>query len=62
MTTAVKLQLEMSDDEAHGLSQYLKRLGYDDVAKRTGGDETAPAWSALLLLQGALRDAGYSPR
>jgi hypothetical protein len=65
----VPIALTLPRAEATALAQFLKRIGFEDVAKFTsatvtynGLAEGEVIWSGVLMLQRALADAGYAPR
>jgi hypothetical protein len=66
----ITIRLEFpSPDEATGLAQFVKRLGYDDCVRKaslfvfySGRTEADVMWAALCILQRELAAAGFSPR
>lgn len=59
----VKVALELPEEEAMALAQFVKRA-YRDVARQLAGDEQEAdaivmAW---MRLRQALAEAGYAPR
>jgi hypothetical protein len=69
VSKAILIPLELPRDEAAALSQFVKRIGYEDCAKfaskfvfysrRTEADTV---WSAIRMVQGQLAEAGFAPR
>jgi hypothetical protein len=68
VSKTILIPLELPRDEAAALSQFVKRIGYEDCAKfaskfvfysgRTEGD----TWSAVRMVQCQLAEAGFAPR
>ena len=59
----VRLTLDLPDDEALALAQFLKRVGLDDY--RRLAVDVDEAWTMLEAgerVRQALADAGYAPR
>lgn len=58
-----KLDLNVNDEEALALAQFVKRLSWSDLRSCAVSDDEA--WlikHAIDKLQNALREEGYSPR
>jgi hypothetical protein len=65
----ILIPLRLPSDEAMALTQFIKRVTYDDCVRlasmfvfysgRTEGDTM---WSAVCLVQRQLADAGFAPR
>jgi hypothetical protein len=69
VSKAILIPLELPHDEAAALSQYVKRIGYEDCAKfaskfvfYSGRTEADTMWSAIRTVQGQLAEAGFAPR
>lgn len=59
----VSLTIELTDDEAWNLAQFLKRVGFSDFRNNALDDTEAYAMKAAAeRVQMALASAGYSPR
>lgn len=59
----VDVRLTLTDSEAMGLSQFLKRLRQDDVRARTSSQsEMACAIEGLSIVRRELARQGYDPR
>ena len=59
----IAIHLELTDDEAAALAQFLKRVGIDDY--RTLAVDQDEAWHMLDAgerVRAALAEAGYAPR
>ena len=59
----ITLQVELPDDQAWALAQFVKRLGYGDCRQLAVSDEEA--WQmiqATEAVRAALARAGYAPR
>ena len=63
---SVDVKFQLSDDEAWGFAQLVKRLTTRDLGPNglnlVTRDELNGAEDALVLLRDALADAGVSPR
>jgi hypothetical protein len=66
---AISIPLELPRDEAAALSQFVKRIGYEDCAKfasrfifYSGRAEADTMWSAIRIVQCQLAEAGFAPR
>jgi hypothetical protein len=61
-----RIALELPNDEARALAQFVKRLGPDDCRRLAnrydGGQEAEEMWEAIQKLQQALKEAGFAPR
>jgi len=59
----VSLQLDMTEDELWAFAQFLKRSQWEHYREcAVDDDEAYVIRAAVLKLQDALREAGYSPR
>ncbi len=62
----ITIPLNLTDDEANGLAQLVKRLGRRSLGKDdlnlVTPEEADQADAAVIALRDALRDAGYAPR
>jgi len=59
----MKLTIELPDEHAWALAQYLKRIGYADYREKAVSDEEAWAmFEAGEALRAALADEGCAPR
>jgi hypothetical protein len=59
----VTVTVDMTEDEAWNLAQFLKRVGFSDFRNCAQGQEEAYAMrDAADRVAVALREAGYSPR
>jgi len=59
----MKLTIELPDEQAWALAQYLKRIGYADYRERSAGEEEARLmFEAGEALRAALADEGCAPR
>jgi hypothetical protein len=59
----VTLSLDLSDDQAYALSQFVKRVGWAEWRQNAVDDAEAYLMrDAFDLLARALADGGYSPR
>lgn len=62
----VTIPLSLTDGEAHGLAQRVKRLGRRSLGKddlnRVTPEEADQAEDAVIALCDALAEAGYAPR
>jgi hypothetical protein len=65
---AIPIALALPRAEATALAQFLKRIGFEDVARFAaatitydGLAEGEVMWSGVLMLQRALADAGFAP-
>lgn len=63
MAGKVPITINLSDDEAQALAQYLKRYIWTDVRKSAVNDEEAYLMrDAFNVIQRELSEAGYAPR
>ncbi len=66
MMDKVTIALSLTDDEANGLAQLVKRLGRRSLGKDdlnlVTPEEADPAEAAVIALRNALAAAGYAPR
>ena len=61
--TTMNLNLELTDDQAHALAQFVKRFGWQEWRQNAvDDDEAAMMRQAFDQLAKSLRDGGYSPR
>ena len=62
----VTIPLNLTDDEAHGVAQLVKRLGRRSLGKDdlnlVTPEEADQADAAVIILRDALAAAGYAPR
>ena len=59
----ITVTVELTDEQAQALVQYLKRYIWTDVRQSAASDEEAYSMrDAFNAMQYALTDAGYSPR
>lgn len=59
----ITVTVELTDEQAQALAQYLKRYIWTDVRQSAASDEEAYSMrDAFNAMQYALTDAGYSPR
>jgi hypothetical protein len=59
----ITVTVELTDEQAQALAQYLKRYIWTDVRQSAVDDEEAYLMrDAFNAMQYALTDAGYSPR
>jgi hypothetical protein len=57
------LEIELTDEQAYALAQYLKRVQYDDFRRRAINEDDAYLMqNAASEVRKALNDAGYDPR
>ncbi len=59
----VTLHIELSDENAWALAQFLKRLGFSDCRQLASSEEEA--WQmihATEAVRAALAEQGYAPR
>ena len=57
------LEIELTDEQAHALAQYLKRVQFDDFRRRAIDEDDAYVMQdAASEVRKALNDAGYDPR
>jgi hypothetical protein len=57
------LEIELTDEQAYALAQYLKRVQYDDFRRRAIDEDDAYLMqNAASEVRKALNDAGYDPR
>ena len=59
----VTLHIELSDENAWALAQFVKRVGFSDCQRLAVSEEEA--WQmihASEILRRALAEAGYTPR
>lgn len=63
MAGKVTITINLSDDEAQALAQYLKRYIWTDVRKSAVNDDEAYLMrDAFNVIQRELSEAGYAPR
>ena len=63
MAGKVQITINLSDDEAQALAQYLKRYIWTDVRKSAVNDDEAYLMrDAFNVIQRELSEAGYAPR
>jgi hypothetical protein len=56
-------EIELTDEQAHALAQYLKRVQFDDFRRRAIDEDDAYLMQdAAAEVRKALADAGYEPR
>ena len=61
--TTMNLTLELTDDQAYALAQFVKRCGWTEWRQNAVDDDEAYLIrDAFDQLARALRDGGYSPR
>ena len=61
--TTMNLNLELTDDQALALAQFVKRCGWQEWRQNAvDDDEAAMMREAFGQLARALADVGYSPR
>ncbi len=65
----ITIPLILPFDEAQALSQFVKRIGYEDVNRFAAPcvtyddvNEGDVMWSAVCMLRTSLADAGFNPR
>ena len=59
----INLNLELTDDQALALAQFVKRCGWKEWRENAvDDDEAAMMRQAFDQLSKSLRDGGYSPR
>jgi lauroyl/myristoyl acyltransferase len=62
----ITIPLNLTDDEANGLAQLVKRLGRRSLGKDdlnlVTPEEADQAEEAVIALRDALAEAGYAPR
>ncbi|AFY93117.1 DUF7706 family protein [Chamaesiphon minutus] len=57
------LEIELTDEQAYALAQYLKRVQFDDFRRRAINEDDAYLMqNAASEVRKALSDAGYDPR
>jgi hypothetical protein len=57
------LEIELTDEQAYALAQYLKRVQFDDFRRRAIDENEAYIMQdAAAEVRRALADAGYDPR
>ncbi|WP_305910582.1 hypothetical protein Q9L42_020720 (plasmid) [Methylomarinum sp. Ch1-1] len=60
---SVKIDLELPEDQALALAQFVKRVGWAEFRQNAVDDKEAYLISdAVAKLQRAIADAGYAPR
>jgi hypothetical protein len=63
MPQSVRIVLDLSDNEALELAQFVKRIGWDHFRSCAVDDEEAYAIrDSVVKLERALSAAGYTPR
>lgn len=61
--TTMNLNLELTDDQAYALAQFVKRVGWTEWRQNAVDDAEAYLMrDAFDQLSRALADGGYSPR
>ncbi len=59
----VEIKLELTDDQAEALAQFVKRVGWSEFRACAVDDtEAHEIRAAVDQVMRALRDAGYAPR
>lgn len=59
----VQVALELTEDQALALAQFLKRIGYSDIRTLSvDGSEAHTMRAALYSVQRAVNHAGFDPR
>lgn len=59
----ITIEIDINDEEAMALAQFLKRLGWDEIRINAKNDEDASLMRhSLNKLQDAMDRAGYNPR
>jgi hypothetical protein len=57
------IEIELTDEQAHALAQYLKRIQFDDFRRWAIDENDAYVMqNAAAEVRKALADAGYDPR
>jgi hypothetical protein len=57
------IEIELTDEQAHALAQYLKRVLFDDFRRRAiDENDTYVMQNGAAEVRKALADAGYDPR
>jgi hypothetical protein len=55
--------IDLTEDEAHALAQFVKRIGWSEFAQCSSNDnETHLIRAGVAKLQSALAQAGFGPR
>ena len=63
MKTKATITVELNEDQAQALAQFIKRYTWTDVRQNAVNDEEAYLMrEAFDALQYAMADAGYAPR
>ena len=61
-----KIVLDLPDDQAMAIAQVVKRFTYEDAVRfanpHDGGRERDAILEGAIVLQRALREAGFAPR
>ena len=60
---AIRIELELSEEQAEALAQFLKRVGFSDY--RSLAQDEGEAYAMLYAgerVRAALAEAGYAPR
>lgn len=59
----VQLNLELTDQQAWDLAQFLKRVTFEDVRRRAVSEQdTYDMLAAMSVVRKALAEVGYEPR
>jgi len=59
----VTFTVELTSFQAEALAQFVKRVTWSEIRQNaTGDDEADEMQISLMLVQTALREAGYAPR
>lgn len=62
-TKTISLAIELTEDQAWNLAQFLKRVGFSDFRSNAQDNDEAYAMrDAADRVAVALREAGYAPR
>ncbi len=63
MTKKIVLNVELTEDQAEAMAEFLKRLGWAEWREKAVSDEQAYEFKdACGVVQTALAGAGFSPR
>ena len=63
MSKIITVTLEINEDEAWALAQFVKRVGWSEMLQNAQDDEEAYLIrSGIVAVQTALAAAGFSPR
>lgn len=59
----MRLNVELTDDEAMALAEFCKRHTYEDLRRRAIDDEEhGHMQSAFITIRAGLREKGFNPR